>query len=574
MFSDWFFRSKVQKAGSSTRYEKSGHEQFLFEYERLGYTSVSLTRQIPLRPLEMNSIPPPQNNLGWRIHAAIKSSSLEDHISCKQHRHEEGTIVCSESYYCTWLENYKYICFHFGGASTLQILTCVHKSVHQGKGIVLMALLQRYKVIADFLQVVASKKDQTQFWANPSTPYSLIPVAEFVEAIIQSRYGNSIKTNLISSPPITQPSSSPNLSLPTMKGYGGAASILGVMAIVLQIQPLLTLAGCPLDMSGSNVTLVASVCSNHDDRGKCCRYINAFVAVSIGHYANATSNLGVDSDVSEVCFHSVLGTLELYGLPPNATGLCGFGSKIIVNYVCKGRRTVTQMLQSPDFANVADNCEVSLLEESDCKRCINASIMYLHHIIEAEDNVTLHTCRDATFVALASQADNVSAVEFASCFFGAPGLSSAVSRTSSSSTSPNNSPSSPVTVSPSRLSSSISNKESCHPYHLALILVVAIVVTTISIMLLLVLIFLIHRKGKELDNSHSLKPAKEPLPFLSGQTIPRGLPMFQKFSYKETKKATNNFSIVVGQGGFATVYKAQFTDDLVAAVKRMNKVPE
>ncbi|GMH25779.1 hypothetical protein Nepgr_027622 [Nepenthes gracilis] len=516
MFSDRFFGSEVQKAGNSTRHEKSGHKQFLFEYERLGYTSVSLTRQIPLRPLEMNSIPPPQNNLGWCIHAAIKSSSLEDHLSCKQHRHEEGTIVRPESYYCTWLENYKYVCFHFGGASTLQ-------------------------VIVDFLQMVASKKDQTQLWASSSTPYSLIPVAEFVEAIRQSRYGNSIKTNPISSPPITQPSSSPDFSLPTMKGYGGAASILGVMAIVLQMQSLLILAGCPLDLSGSNVTLVASVCSNHDDRGKCCRYINAFVAVSIGHYANATSNLGVDSDVSEVCLHSVLGTLELYGVPPNAT---------------------------------ADNCDVSLLEESDCKRCINASIMYLHHIIEAEDNVTLNTCRDATFVALASQADNVSAVEFASYFFGAPGLSTAVSRTSSSSTSPNNSPSSPVTASPSELSLSISNNESHHPYHLTLIPGVAIVVTTISVMLLLVLIFLIHRKGRELDNSHSLKPSKEPFPFLSGQTIPGGFPMFQKFNYKETKKATNNFSTIVGQGGFATVYKAQFTDDLVAAVKRMNKVPE
>ncbi|GMH03312.1 hypothetical protein Nepgr_005151 [Nepenthes gracilis] len=59
MFSDRFFGSEVQKASNSTRHEKSGHEQFLFEYERLGYTSVSLTRQIPLRPLEMNSIPPP-----------------------------------------------------------------------------------------------------------------------------------------------------------------------------------------------------------------------------------------------------------------------------------------------------------------------------------------------------------------------------------------------------------------------------------------------------------------------------------------------------------------------------------
>lgn len=50
--------------------------------------------------------------------------------------------------------------------------------------------------------------------------------------------------------------------------------------------------------------------------------------------------------------------------------------------------------------------------------------------------------------------------------------------------------------------------------------------------------------------------------------------MFRKFSYKETKRATDNFSVVIGQGGFGTVYRGQFSDGLVAAVKRMNKVSE
>ena len=50
--------------------------------------------------------------------------------------------------------------------------------------------------------------------------------------------------------------------------------------------------------------------------------------------------------------------------------------------------------------------------------------------------------------------------------------------------------------------------------------------------------------------------------------------MFQKFSYKEIKKATDNFSTTIGQGGFGTIYKAHFSDGLVAAVKRMNKVSE
>ena len=50
--------------------------------------------------------------------------------------------------------------------------------------------------------------------------------------------------------------------------------------------------------------------------------------------------------------------------------------------------------------------------------------------------------------------------------------------------------------------------------------------------------------------------------------------MFRKYSYKETKKATDNFNTVIGRGGFGTVYKAQFSDGSVVAVKQMNKVSE
>jgi serine/threonine protein kinase len=50
--------------------------------------------------------------------------------------------------------------------------------------------------------------------------------------------------------------------------------------------------------------------------------------------------------------------------------------------------------------------------------------------------------------------------------------------------------------------------------------------------------------------------------------------MLRKFSYKETMKATDNFNTIIGQGGFGTVYKAEFSDGLVAAVKQMNKVSE
>lgn len=183
-----------------------------------------------------------------------------------------------------------------------------------------------------------------------------------------------------------------------------------------------TLADCPLILSGSNATLVASLCSNRDDRGKCCRYINAFVAVSIAQYANSTSNLGVPSNLSNTCLDFISQTLELHGIPENATAFCGLGTKIPVNYACKGRTTVTQMVQSPKFPDVMENCKVPLSEESNCKKCINAGIVYLHHLLGTEDNITFHTCRDATFAAVASQVDDASAVGIASCFFQVQGL--------------------------------------------------------------------------------------------------------------------------------------------------------
>jgi hypothetical protein len=169
--------------------------------------------------------------------------------------------------------------------------------------------------------------------------------------------------------------------------------------------------------------MVASMCSTKDDRGKCCRYINAFIAVSIARYANATGNLGVAANTSEICLHSISETLGLYGVTRNATVFCGLGTKVPVNYECEGRTTVTQMLESPKFVDVAGNCKMPLSEESNCKKCVNASITYLHHLIGTEDNMTLSTCRDATFVAIASQVDGISSVETASCFFRVQGIS-------------------------------------------------------------------------------------------------------------------------------------------------------
>ncbi|GLJ06889.1 hypothetical protein SUGI_0051520 [Cryptomeria japonica] len=49
---------------------------------------------------------------------------------------------------------------------------------------------------------------------------------------------------------------------------------------------------------------------------------------------------------------------------------------------------------------------------------------------------------------------------------------------------------------------------------------------------------------------------------------------FKRFSRKEIRKATGDFSTIIGRGGFGTVYKARFNDGLVAAVKRMNTIAQ
>lgn len=330
-------------------------------------------------------------------------------------------------------------------------------------------------------------------------------------------------------------------------------------------------------MSGSNFTLAASICSDISDRGKCCRYINAFIAISIARYASQTGNLGVTSDLSDICLQSISETLELYGVPHNATVFCGFGTKIPVNYECKGRATVTQMLQSPKFIDVNENCRVPLSADSICKKCLNSGIVYLHHLIGTEDNITLSTCRDATFVALASQVDNASIFDIASCFFGIQGLDIPPGPSQSSVT-PKASPS-PLNAatSPTQLLLGIPIKEKHHPYHLTLIPGLGIAVTAVALVLLMVLIFLISGKTKELDDTKSVDkttsksyPPQRPIRKIQDGSSS----MFRKFSYKETKRATDNFSVVIGQGGFGTVYRGQFSDGLVAAVKRMNKVSE
>ncbi|KAL1219039.1 putative receptor-like protein kinase [Cardamine amara subsp. amara] len=356
------------------------------------------------------------------------------------------------------------------------------------------------------------------------------------------------------------------------------AFLLALIALLATQFPSLMATDCPLDFTSSNFSLVASVCSNITNRGKCCRYMNAFVAISVARYANLSTNLGVTSDLSETCIGSISRAMELYGVSRNATSFCGLGTKILVKYNCEGRTTVTQMHQSPKFGHVSRNCRTPFSPGHQCRKCLNSGITYLRNLIGAEtNNVTLSTCRDATYATLASRVDNASALELLSCFFQVTELS-IPSESFPPLASPEAPPSTAGAISPSNNDSQMTTSGNNNPYHLTLVPTIGIVVTAVALTMLVILVILIRRKSRELDESESLDRK-------SIKRVTSSLPVFKiheddsssafrKFSYREMRNATNDFNTEIGQGGFGTVYKAEFNDGLIAAVKRMNKVSE
>lgn len=344
-----------------------------------------------------------------------------------------------------------------------------------------------------------------------------------------------------------------------------------LLLVEMQLFPAMADSGCPLDITSSNLTHAATLCSNTESRASCCRYINALVAVSIVRYANTTNNLGVTPESSKICLQTISETLQLHGMTRNATLLCGFGTKIPVNYECLGITTVNQMIQFPKFSNVSLNCKVPF-GVNGCKKCLNAGILFLRNLVGTGDNTTLSTCRDATFVSLATQVDDVSAFEIADCFFGVHGLTNTPFLESSSSSPPTFSPEpSPSPSGQGQLSLTAPNLPKRHPYRLSLVPGIGIGVIAIATMMLILMVFLIRGKSKELETDKtSMRIISQPM--RKFQECPSS--MFKKFSYKETKRATGNFTTLIGQGGFGTVYKAEFNDGLISAVKKMDKVSE
>ncbi|KAF3337685.1 putative receptor-like protein kinase [Carex littledalei] len=347
--------------------------------------------------------------------------------------------------------------------------------------------------------------------------------------------------------------------------------LVAAAAVVLEAFILSVFAqDCPLDLTWSNYTEIASACSDRTEFSICCRYINALVTVSVAMYANTTGTdtLGVPPALSDTCISTINETLISKGIPSDASTICGLGVKIQVVYSCQGMSTIQDVLLSPNFGDVKKNCNGSILVDAGCKRCLNSGLSYLRHLMEGQDNVTLNTCRDAAFVAVANQQSNLTPSDMATCFFSVQGLS-LIQVPSISVPAHATAPATWTADAPAQHLITTPVIEQHHRGHkIILLVVIGIMVTGLAFLLVLILVLLISRKRRELksmEGTENTYRASPPIHVQKSQEV--NSTIHQNFSYKEMRRATTNFSVILGRGSNGAVYKGQLDDGSKVAIK-------
>ncbi|KAM0852885.1 hypothetical protein ACQ4PT_051456 [Festuca glaucescens] len=289
-------------------------------------------------------------------------------------------------------------------------------------------------------------------------------------------------------------------------------------------------------------------------------------------HANTAGTLGVPAQLADACIGNISDTLVSQGVLPTAASFCGLGIKIQASYQCAGMTTIVQMLQSPNFSDVVRSCATSLPDDVSCKSCLNSGLSYLRHLVGQQDNVTLNTCRDAAFVALASQG-NISTLDTATCFFSVQGL--AALQVDITTPSPAENPAQNISPSPFAEQLPGTGESSNHhrSYKRVLFPAIGALVTGLSVTLVVVLILLICRKSKELEKIEGINPLEA-----FSSCVKKGKEgtstIFGRFSHSEMRSAAKIFSTRLGGNDNGTIFKGQLSNGSLVAIRRIESSPK
>nr|XP_024392136.1 probable receptor-like protein kinase At1g49730 isoform X1 [Physcomitrium patens] len=351
---------------------------------------------------------------------------------------------------------------------------------------------------------------------------------------------------------------------------------------------LLPQSRCPVTLQPDKITAIVETCdAQKGNQYKCCASALLALRISITHATPVSTTFSISEKQGAACLKDLSSDLAILDMHSRFQ-TCNIAAEEIFHtstHGCHGISTVKQIhellrKQKIDYRLIQESCSVAA---TSCEPCRRAMLDVTFVLASARGSgmkaKVIQSCSDLVFLAITSNFTEAKAYEIGSCLFTiqvfvpefAPHLHPQFQMLA-----PAPGPSSPSGVFSSRAVMQSFTR-------LIIVLGICIVFMGLVLFLLIMLVVIVHRKRKAFQSPEDQKPLTgKRLPTIRSKdgtcAISKGrncrkdcTPLFRHFKLVEIQGATDNFSTIIGRGGFGTVYKARFHDGLVAAVKRMNK---